>query len=148
LKHVILLPIVPKGTKSSESTEKSTWWVGSNDDHQVIPKSCKESPQDNENPPSLSQDPCQNSTEKPEKEPSSLQDSNKGIQIQQSPQPPSSRPDQIDVDEALDQENQEHSDQEIPGNIDSTNGPTSTNEVWMIVEKKKKVHETPQPMVT
>jgi hypothetical protein len=75
----------PKEYKKFRKHHKSTWWVGSNDDHQVIPKACKESPQDNENPPLLSQDPCQNSTEKMEKDPSSLQDSNKGIRIQQSP---------------------------------------------------------------
>jgi hypothetical protein len=84
---------------------------------------------------------------KREKEASSLQDPNKGIQIQNSPQSPSSQENQIDDDEVLDQENQEHSDQEIPGNIDSTNGPTFANKVWTVVEKNKKVDETPQPMV-
>jgi hypothetical protein len=83
----------PKGTEMIKKHRKSTWWVGSNDIHQVISKAYKEPPQDNEKPPQsdpllqdimLSQDSCQNSTEKQEKEEYTLEDSDKGLQIQQS----------------------------------------------------------------
>jgi hypothetical protein len=82
------------------------------------------------------------------KEASTLQDSDKGLRIQQSPRPSTSWADQVDVVEVSDQEKQEASDQENPGIIDITNGPTSANEVWMVVGKKKKVHVTSKPMVT
>jgi hypothetical protein len=80
-----------------------------------------------------------NSTHKPKKEASSLHVSDKGLQIQQSPHPSTCWEDQVDVTEVSDQEN--------TGIIDITNGPTSTDEVWTVVKKKKKEHVTSQPMV-
>jgi hypothetical protein len=56
----------------------------------------------------------------------------------------------INTDEAEvpDQEKIEALDQDNPRIIGITNTPTSTNEVWMVVGKKKKSHVTSQPMVT
>jgi hypothetical protein len=136
----------PKGSRKIRKHEKSTWWVGSNDDHQVISKDCKEPLQDSENPSQtdppiqhtlLSQVSCHNSTQKPKKEASSLQVSDKGLWIQQSPQPSTCWEDQVDVAEVSDQEKQEASDQENLGIIDITNDPTSVNEVWMSSQKEE-----------
>jgi hypothetical protein len=84
----------PKGSRKNRKHQKSTWWVRSNDDHQVISKDCRQPPQDSENPSQsdppiqptlLSQDSHQESTQKSKKEASSLQVSDQGLQIQQSP---------------------------------------------------------------
>jgi len=67
----------PKGSRKIRKHKKSTWWVGSNDDHQFISKDCKEPPEENENPSQtdppiqhtlLFQVSCHNSTLKAKKE--------------------------------------------------------------------------------
>jgi hypothetical protein len=80
----------PKGSRKNRKIQKSTWWVGSNDDHQVISKKCGQPPQVSENPsqpdpPLQSQDSCKESILKPEKEAYSPQVSDEGLQIQSSP---------------------------------------------------------------
>jgi hypothetical protein len=147
----------PKGSRKNRKNKKSTRWIGSNDDRQVISKDRGKNQQNNGKlaqtnphlqPTWLPQEMQQETTQKSTKEESAPQDSDHGLRDLQTPQSSTCWEDRVEGAEVLEQEKVDASDQDNPGPMDTKNNLTFAKEVWTVVGQKKKSQETSQPMIT
>lgn len=134
----------PKEPKMNRKPRKSTWWVGSNDDHQVISKP----PQSSEKMSHPDLPPLPTPSQKSTKEVSSPQIFEEGPRLISSPQLSASWADLTEDAGVLDEEKIEALDQDNLENPRITSTSTNANESWTIVRKNKTSHATSQPMIT